>query len=352
MSAPLVEQFRRGGISRDVRMTAASGLLPLKPADHVELLYLLTIDRDEEVRERAKESLVAIPGAKLLPVLSDRSMNPKVLDFFASHVQATEQLQAILQNPATEDRTVGSMVSRLPEELLELVVINQTRLLRMPTIIPVLEAHPRLNSDQRRRLGELKHDFKLEKPPAPPPEPPPAEALMDLGEGPAEQEEPPARAEEAQEAYVKGEGEGVIPEDEQRKRESAFQKISRMTPPEKMIEALTGDRESRMLLVRERNRAVYAAVLSSPKLTPVEVEAFASMRNVSPEVLRAIGGHREWTRQYVVAHELVRNPKTPIEISMRLISRLAARDLKRLTRDRNVAEPIRRQATKMTRKEK
>lgn len=35
MASPLVEQFRRGGVTRDVRLTAAVGLLPLKPMDQV-----------------------------------------------------------------------------------------------------------------------------------------------------------------------------------------------------------------------------------------------------------------------------------------------------------------------------
>jgi nitrogen fixation/metabolism regulation signal transduction histidine kinase len=65
-------------------------------------------------------------------------------------------------------------------------------------------------------------------------------------------------------------------------------------------------------------------------------------------VLRIIGGKREWTKKYSVAHELVKNPLTPIEVSMKHITRLSAMDLKRLTRDRGVPEIIRRQAKKMT----
>ncbi len=36
MSSPLVTQFRRGGVSKDVRLTAATGALPLSPADQIE----------------------------------------------------------------------------------------------------------------------------------------------------------------------------------------------------------------------------------------------------------------------------------------------------------------------------
>ena len=43
------------------------------------------------------------------------------------------------------------------------------------------------------------------------------------------------------------------------------------------------------MLVRDRNRLVASAVLSSPKLTESEVEAFTKMGNVSEDVLRVIG---------------------------------------------------------------
>ena len=49
-------------------------------------------------------------------------------------------------------------------------------------------------------------------------------------------------------------------------------------------------REQRAQLIRDSNRMVAVAVLSSPKVNEAEVEAFAKMANVSEEVLRIIGG--------------------------------------------------------------
>jgi hypothetical protein len=56
LSSPLVNQFKKGGISRDVRLTGASGALPLTPFDQVELLFLLTRDSDEEAEDGAGAS--------------------------------------------------------------------------------------------------------------------------------------------------------------------------------------------------------------------------------------------------------------------------------------------------------
>jgi len=70
------------------------------------------------------------------------------------------------------------------------------------------------------------------------------------------------------------------------------------------------------------------------------------MKNVSDQVLRAIGNHREWTKRYTVINNLVRNPRTPIGIALTLVPRLNPRDIKGISVDRNVPEPVRKQAQK------
>lgn len=110
--------------------------------------------------------------------------------------------------------------------------------------------------------------------------------------------------------------------------------------------AMKGTREQRAVLVRDANKLVAVAVLSSPKLSESEVEAFARMGNVSEEVLRIIANNRSWTKNYAVILALVRNPKTPTALSMRFIQRLNDRDLKALGMDRNIPESLRSAARK------
>jgi hypothetical protein len=105
--------------------------------------------------------------------------------------------------------------------------------------------------------------------------------------------------------------------------------------------AMRGSREQRAVLVRDTNRLVASAVLSSPRLTDTEVESFARMGNIAEEVLRTIGTTRRWVRNYGVVSALVRNPKTPAAVSMPMVSRLNERDLKSLSLDRNVPEALR-----------
>ena len=110
---------------------------------------------------------------------------------------------------------------------------------------------------------------------------------------------------------------------------------------DRMKLATRGTREQRAVLVRDPNRLVAAAVLSSPKLTESEVEQFAKMANVAEDILRVIGTNRAWTKNYGVVAGLVRNPKTPLAISLTLLQRVNDKDVKMLAIDRNIPEPLR-----------
>jgi len=116
--------------------------------------------------------------------------------------------------------------------------------------------------------------------------------------------------------------------------------------------AMKGTREQRAVLVRDANKLVAAAVLSSPKLTQSEVEQFTKMGNVSEDVLRVIGHNRGWLKNYGVVLGLCKHPKTPPAISMQLVHRLNERDLKTLMTDRNIQEGLRVLARKMATKGK
>lgn len=123
--------------------------------------------------------------------------------------------------------------------------------------------------------------------------------------------------------------------------------VASLPVAERLKLALKGTREQRAQLIRDPNRIVAAAVLSSPKVNESEIEAFAKMGNVSEDVLRAIANNRTWLKQYGIVLALARNPKTPPGVSMPLLRRLTARDIKVVVRDRNVPEAVRLQARRL-----
>jgi hypothetical protein len=127
---------------------------------------------------------------------------------------------------------------------------------------------------------------------------------------------------------------------------TVLQKIHRMSPVQKIKAALTGSQEERMILVRDPNRLVARAVLQSPKLSDHEVENFASVKDVSEEVLRRIVLSRKFMKSYAVVRALVNNPRTPIDVGLPLLHHINDRDLKWLAVNRNVSDVIRTTAEK------
>lgn len=137
-------------------------------------------------------------------------------------------------------------------------------------------------------------------------------------------------------------GEPPAEEDER----SALQRISALNVAQRLALAMKGSREERQILIRDPNKIVGVAVLSSPKMTDTEVESIAKMASISEELLRIIANTRAWMKNYQVVVALAKNPKTPVAVSMNLLSRLSERDLRVLSSDRNIPDVLRLTARK------
>ena len=124
-------------------------------------------------------------------------------------------------------------------------------------------------------------------------------------------------------------------------RSSVIQQLADMTFTQRLKAAVKGSREMRAILIRDTNKMISAAVLSSARVTPQEVEGYARMANVSDEILRIIGNTRAWVKNYGVVVALTKNPKTPVALSLNLMARLHDKELQMLSVDRNVPEPLR-----------
>ena len=124
-------------------------------------------------------------------------------------------------------------------------------------------------------------------------------------------------------------------------RGSIMQRIQQMSFTERLKAAMKGTKEMRAILIRDPNKMICAAVLSSPKVTESEAASFAKMASLSEDVLRAIGHNRAWMKSYGVVIGLARNPKTPVAMSLNLLPRLQDRDVQAISVDRNVPEPLR-----------
>ena len=126
--------------------------------------------------------------------------------------------------------------------------------------------------------------------------------------------------------------------------ETMLQKLQKMNVTQRMKAAMRGSRDMRAVLIRDPNKIVAAAVLSSPKVSEAEIESFAKMATVSEDVLRTIAMNRSWLKNYSVVVALTKNPKCPVGLSLNLLNRLNDRDLNGVSSDRNVPDPLRQAA--------
>lgn len=245
--SPLIDLFRRGEVSRDLRLLAAQGALAPRALEQLALLILLSDDSDAEVAAKAIATLASLPV--------------EALSRFLARAEAAE-LRAYFAGKGIQ-----------------------------PAAVPAASG---------------------------------TEPLIDTSG------EPP-----------------VVPEPEDSDPEAATRVLSTLSVMDRVKLAMKGTREQRAQLIRDPNKMVSAAVLTSPKLTDAEVESFAKMANVSEEVLRVIGTNRNWVKNYGTMHALAKNPKTPLALSMQFLHRLNDRDTKMLAIDRNVPEALRLAARKI-----
>ena len=252
--SPLIDFFRRGEVTRDVRLLAAQGALAPRAQEQLALLVLLADDGDPDVARATAQTLDVLPTEAVRLSLCRADATPEMRQFFARR---------------------GIEVA--PDEIQSAPVEADQPLLETPTELPQVEEAP---ADPERK------------------------------------------------------------------------DIAQLTVLERMKLAMKGTREQRAVLVRDSNKLVAAAVLSSPKVNESEVETFTKMGNVSEDVLRIIGQNRAWTKNYGVILGLCRHPKTPPAIAMSFVQRLNERDLKALATDRNAKDGLRLLAKKMLTKGK
>jgi hypothetical protein len=295
--------------------------------------------------------------------MAESSSTPvEVLEFLGQPpLRAPKVLEALIQNKAVPDSTIYGLASQVGAGLMDLILVNLMRLLRSPFILEALEKNSNQTPDLRRRLREIREEFFEKRNTYIPIHQTRAEAqaISEMQEeGAAAAQEGPGTAmvvysekiEEGEDVTsltlrsLADDGMGELAEGDEKERISTIRRIALMTVSERVQEALKGDREERMILIRDSNRLVAEAVLESPKLSDSEAEGFAQMKNVSEEVLRILATRREFVKNYSVVRSLVRNPKTPLSISLGLLNRILTNDLKTLTRDKNIPETLRKMA--------
>jgi len=346
-AATIIQRIASGDVPREFLVHAANGLLPLPQEELVGVLANLGASGDEEISTLAKKSLAEIPPAVVLSVARNPETDPLIIEALALVSDEGQVIEAVIRNRATPDHTILRLASLVGGILQEVIVINQTRILRTPEILDAILANPELTQDVRRRALEVKEEFFEKKARI-------EEQRADEAEAAAEQANLDAIADllekaAAEDAAGKAQAKIDLSAEDlaDPEKQSVFTQILLMSVSGRVQLAFKAGKTARSILIRDQNRLVCGAVMRNPRMTDSEVETIAGMRNINEDVLRAITLRRAWVTKYPIMMALVRNPKTPIGVVLPLINRLTLRDLKSLRSDKNVSETIRNSARKL-----
>ena len=387
---PVVQAIISGNAPQPARLAAARGMLPLPQNDLLEVLVALTSSDDAQIASAATETLSAESVEDLLLAASGQDTAPNVLAYLATQTDCKQEIyEATILNTRTPDQALAKLAATTSHSsLLELLTINQQRLVRCPDIIEAILGNPARSSEAERRARETREEFfekergarqiadelRARGQTAAAEFFEAAELTTAAGElsledawliaqhievSDADLDDTWLPAERFDEliaetaAEVSANVQRVI-ENERREtgnvsaeRVSLIRRIMFMNTKDRMKLAMKGDREARGILVRDSNKVVCSAVVKNPRITEQEVENIAAMRTVADEVLRTIAMNRTWARAYPIIHNLARNPRTPIPTVMNILPRIRTKDLQNLSQNKNVSEAARRQAYRL-----
>ena len=343
----------------------------------------MSADENEEIRLTASSTVNTLDAEMFAALAAETNAPASVLGFLCLWRRAPREIvEAAIFNASTPDAALSRLAADSRDSsIIEAISLKQQSLIRSPEIIEAILSNPARTHTAERRANEVRQEFfekqfgvdlVAQEQRAQADAERAAQATRDAGRntfaiegiedlirlglieegiddslitdyedefGPYEDAEvaPPEpidinRIVEEIESEV---GE-VSPE-----RMPVFQQIALMSVKDRVMLAIKGTREARTILVRDPNRIVAGAVLRNPRLTDQEIETIAAVKTVPEDVLRQIGMNRSWTRSYTVIHNLVRNPRTPIAISLGFLNRILTRDLRALSTNKNIPDVIR-----------
>lgn len=116
--------------------------------------------------------------------------------------------------------------------------------------------------------------------------------------------------------------------------------ISEMSMAQKIKCAMLGSSICRGLLILDQNRLIQDCVLSNPRLQEGEIEDFSKNPHISDYVLRKISDNKSWMKGGVIRYNLVMNPKSPPDVSLKWLRYLRTSELRQVARSKGIPQLV------------
>jgi hypothetical protein len=258
--------------------------------------------KSEEPLEAILENL---PRDQILALVQNEKVGANILDTIGrKHLHDEEVCRALLQHPGVSLTTLSYIAQNASPPLAKAIVRDRRLLSRFSEIRQALLANPSLDIEVR-------------------------DLIQERAEGQPKDRE------------------------QKEKKKDLYRMIKELSTGQRLALAKKGNKEVRMILIRDANEMIALEVAHSPRITDSEIVQISQMKDVSEKVLRAIANNRRYRSNKTVVLNLLHNPKTPVSVSLALgIPRLSDRELVGLTKDKNIPGAVCRAASMVLEKRK
>jgi len=289
LSPEVVHDLKHSRATRERKLAVCSTGAHLGSADRAEILTVLATDSDEMVAQHAQEALLSVSPEAFVEAIKRPETLPSVFVYASRNLADKPGIgEALVQNKNCPAGLLVPVVQHLSALGTQALLDDLGRVSDSLALASALEHSKTVTADQKIILKEL-HG---------------------------------GTADESHFAEAVAEAEPDV-----QRRQTLLQQIAKMTVAQRVQFAVKGG--------------------SGARLTDQEVEAFASMANLTDEILRLIAANRVFRKNYAVVRNLVNNAKLPLDVSLHLLPMINAVDLKKLTMNKNVPETLRTSAIKL-----
>ncbi|MDT8421046.1 MAG: hypothetical protein RQ754_11495 [Desulfuromonadales bacterium] len=309
---------------REMKLAAARGTLPMSGPHLVTVLFVLCYGQDDELKSEALKTLRELPPQILTSAISQKDVLPEVLDLIARiRFRDPGIMQPLLTSRNLPLKTLLFLAERASGETLEIIAANEQAMMRAPALKTLIVNNPHADKTLKLRLGWIP-DPVVEAASQP------QSVVAEQGQVRVDEEITPDETFTEDDDFTDFEDDDL----------SKYQKLLEMPVSEKIKMAMTGDKEWRTLLLRESNKLVTSAVLKNPRISENEVILVAKNRASSDDMIRIILLNKEWVKHYEIKKALAIHPRTPLQKAMRFMGFLTEKDLKDISRSKQVPQAI------------
>lgn len=129
-----------------------------------------------------------------------------------------------------------------------------------------------------------------------------------------------------------------------RKRTTLYEDIRRLGRTQKILLALRGGMESRLILLKMYDPMVFFYLCKNPKITSEEIVEITKSDLLTPNTAELIARNKDWMKNERVKLCLVMNRKTPQGLALHVLALLGQRSLKEIAKNVGAPAALRRQA--------